>query len=48
MALGAAAVDVCVLGPHLRVVGYANYLLVWGSMYVRGFAWQDGTLTRPR
>ena len=25
-----------------------NYLLVWGSMYQWGFAWQDGTLTRPR
>ncbi len=48
MALGAAAVDVGVVGDHLPVIGYANYLLVWGSMYVWGFAWQDGTLTRPR
>jgi hypothetical protein len=37
-----------VVGYHVKVVGYANYLLVWGSMYVWGFAWQDGTLTRPR
>lgn len=36
MALGAAAVDVGVVGAHLRVIGYANYLLVWGSMYVWG------------
>ena len=48
MALGAAAVDLGVVGYHVKVVGYANYLLVWGSMYVWGFAWQDGTLTRPR
>jgi hypothetical protein len=47
MALGAAAVDLGVVGYHVKVVGYANYLLVWGSMYVWGFAWQDGTLTRP-
>jgi fucose 4-O-acetylase-like acetyltransferase len=48
MALGAAAVDAGVVGAHVKVVGYANYLLVWGSMYVWGFAWQDGTLIRPR
>ncbi|MGO9219202.1 MAG: acyltransferase family protein [Streptosporangiaceae bacterium] len=48
MALGAAAVDTAVIGAHLPVIGYANYLLVWGSMYVWGFAWQDGTLTHPR
>jgi hypothetical protein len=48
MALGAAAVDLGVVGYHVKVVGYANYLLVWGSMYVWGFAWQDGTLSRPR
>jgi len=48
MAAGAAAVDAAVLGPHLHLIGYANYLLVWGSMHQWGFAWQDGTLTRPR
>ena len=48
MALGAAAVDVGVVGAHLPVIGYANYLLVWGSIYQWGFAWQDGTLTCPR
>ncbi len=47
MALGAGAVDAAVLGPHLHVIGYANYLFVWGSMYVWGFGWQDGSLTRP-
>ena len=48
MAVGAAAVDVGVVGGGVHVVGYANYLLVWGSIYVWGFAWRDGTLTRPR
>ena len=48
MAAGAAAVDAAVLGPRLHVIGYGNYLLVWGSMHQWGFAWQDGRLTRPR
>jgi fucose 4-O-acetylase-like acetyltransferase len=48
MAVGAAAVDAAVLGLHLPVVGYANYLLVWGAMHQLGFGWQDGTLTHPR
>jgi hypothetical protein len=33
--------------PHLRVIGYANYLLVWGSIHQWGFARRDGILTRP-
>jgi len=48
MAGGAAAVDAAVLGPHLPLIGFANYLLVWGAMHQWGFAWQDGSLTRPR
>lgn len=48
MAAGAAMVDVAVLGLHLPLVGFANYLLVWGTMHQWGFAWQDGTLTRSR
>jgi Acyltransferase family len=48
MAVAAAAVDVGVLRLHLPVVGFANYLLVWGTMHQWGFAWQDGRLTRPR
>ncbi len=48
MAVGAAAVDAAVLGLHLPVVGYANYLLVWGAMHQLGFGWHDGTLTRQR
>lgn len=48
MAGAAALVDVAVLGPHLPLIGFANYLLVWGSMYQWGFSWRDGTLTRAR
>jgi fucose 4-O-acetylase-like acetyltransferase len=48
MAAAAAAVDAGVVGARLPVIGYANYLLVWGSMHQWGFAWQDGTLTRRR
>jgi fucose 4-O-acetylase-like acetyltransferase len=48
MAVAAAGVDAAVLGPHLPLIGFANYLLVWGAMHQWGFAWQDGSLTRPR
>ena len=48
MAAAAALVDVAVIGGHLPLVGYANYLLVWGAMHQWGFGWQDGTLTRAR
>jgi fucose 4-O-acetylase-like acetyltransferase len=47
MAVAAAGVDAAVLGPHLPLIGFANYLLVWGAMHQWGFAWQDGSLTRP-
>ncbi|PJN26164.1 acyltransferase [Kitasatospora sp. CB02891] len=48
MAVGAALVDVAILGPRLPLVGFANYLLVWGAMHQWGFAWHDGSLTRGR
>jgi hypothetical protein len=48
MAIGAAAVDIAVVGWHVPLIGFANYVLVWGSMHQWGFAWQDGSLTRPR
>jgi len=48
MAAAAALVGVGVTGSRLHVVGYANYLLVWGSVYQWGFAWADGTWTRAR
>lgn len=48
MAAAAALVSVGVTGTHVHVIGYANYLLVWGSAHQWGFAWQDGTLARRR
>jgi hypothetical protein len=48
MAVAAAGVDAGVLGPHLPVIGFANYFLVWGSVHQWGFAWHDGSLTRDR
>ncbi|MFF2848782.1 acyltransferase [Streptomyces sp. NPDC058001] len=48
MALVAAGVDILVLGPRLPLIGFLNYLLVWGCMHQWGFAWQDGSLTTPR
>ena len=47
MTVAAALVDAGVAGPHLHVIGYANYLLVWGCIHQWGFAWQDRTLTSP-
>jgi fucose 4-O-acetylase-like acetyltransferase len=48
MAAAAGLIDVAVVGLHVPVIGFAEYLLVWGSMHQWGFAWQDGSLTRPR
>ena len=48
MAAAAGLVDAGVVGPHLHVIGYVNYLFVWGSIHQWGFAWQDRTLTCAR
>ncbi|HET9168044.1 MAG TPA: acyltransferase [Actinospica sp.] len=48
MAVGAAVVDVFANGLHVPLIGYANYLFVWGSIHQWGFAWRDGSLTTPR
>jgi peptidoglycan/LPS O-acetylase OafA/YrhL len=48
MAAAAGLVDVGVTGPHLHVIGYLNYLFVWGSIHQWGFFWQDGSLTSAR
>jgi len=48
MAVAAALVDKGVVGSHVHVIGYANYLFVWGSIHQWGFAWQDRTWTRAR
>jgi 1-acyl-sn-glycerol-3-phosphate acyltransferase len=48
MAAAAALVDKGVIGSHVHVIGYANYLFVWGSIHQWGFSWQDRSLTRVR
>lgn len=48
LAAGAVVVDTLVLVEHVRVLGYVNYILVWGTVHQMGFAWQDGTLTHGR
>lgn len=48
MAVGAAVVDLAVLGLHPPLLGWANYMLVWGAVHQLGFAWHDATLTRDR
>jgi peptidoglycan/LPS O-acetylase OafA/YrhL len=47
MAVAAALVSAAP-EQRLHVIGFANYLFVWGSAHQWGFAWQDGTLTRRR
>jgi hypothetical protein len=47
MALGAVVVDFGVIAMHWEVLGYLNYLFVWGSMHQWGFAWRDGSLSHP-
>ena len=47
MATAAALMDKGMVGSRLQVIGYANYLLVWGSVYQWGFAWRDGSLSPP-
>jgi len=48
MAAAVALVNAGMAVPHLRGIGYANYLLAWGAIHQCGFAWRDGLLTRTR
>lgn len=43
----AGAVDVA-HGAGVPLVGWANFLLVWGGLHQVGFLWHDGTLARVR
>jgi surface polysaccharide O-acyltransferase-like enzyme len=43
MALLAAIIDTGVVDASWHVVGWANYLLVWGTFHQLGFGWQDRT-----
>ena len=48
MAALAVAIDVGVVEAHWHVVGWLNYVLVWGTFHQLGFAWQQGFLTGRR
>jgi surface polysaccharide O-acyltransferase-like enzyme len=48
MALLAIAIDTGVVDASWHVVGWANYLLVWGSFHQLGFSWHDGLLRGRR
>lgn len=40
----AAMVDLVSIGQDLLLVGFLNYLLVWGTVHQLGYAWRDGAL----
>ena len=48
MAVVAVVIDVGYIEEHWRFVGWANYVLVWGTFHQLGFAWHDGFLTGRR
>lgn len=48
MAVLAILIDTTVVGWHWHLIGWANYLFVWGTFHQLGFAWQDGRLTVGR
>jgi hypothetical protein len=48
LAAAAALVSAAAAVPHQAAAGYANYLLVWGSIHQWGLASRDGMLTRTR
>jgi hypothetical protein len=45
MCAAAVAIDAGVVDGHWHVIGWANYLLVWGTFHQLGFAWSDRTMT---
>jgi hypothetical protein len=49
-ALTAAAVvvDVMYFAVGLRWLGFANYLFVWGAVFLLGYAWLDDRFSEPR
>jgi fucose 4-O-acetylase-like acetyltransferase len=48
MAGVAVVIDIGYIEEHWRVVGWANYVLVWGAFHQLGFAWHDGFLAGRR
>jgi hypothetical protein len=48
MALAAVVIDTGVVAFDWRLVGWADYLLVWGCFHQVGFSWHDGRLAGRR
>jgi surface polysaccharide O-acyltransferase-like enzyme len=48
MAATAVVLDIGVIEEHWHFVGWANYVLVWGTFHQLGFAWHDGFLAGRR
>jgi surface polysaccharide O-acyltransferase-like enzyme len=44
----AVGIDVGVIEGHWHIVGWINYLLVWGTFHQLGFAWHEGFFTGRR
>jgi surface polysaccharide O-acyltransferase-like enzyme len=44
----AVTIDIGVIEAHWHVVGWLNYLLVWGTFHQLGFAWHEGFFTGRR
>ena len=44
----AAAVDVMYFAVGLRWLGFANYLFVWGAIFMLGYAWLDERFSERR
>lgn len=41
----AVAVDVVSIGLGVEIVGFLNYVVVWGTVHMLGYAWVDGRIT---
>jgi peptidoglycan/LPS O-acetylase OafA/YrhL len=48
MVIVAVVIDVGVIERHWHLVGWVNYVLVWGTFHQLGFAWHDGLFTGRR
>ncbi len=48
MAALAVVIDVGVIEAHWHLVGWTNYVLVWGTFHQLGFAWHEGFFTGRR
>jgi surface polysaccharide O-acyltransferase-like enzyme len=44
----AVVVDVVSIGLGVEIVGFLNYVLVWGAVHMLGYAWVDGRIAGRR